>query len=167
VLVPLSPGWAVAVSILAWTAIGVLTGLVGSRLPDGAIDHDSWLTRIRPFEDGGHIYQRRLRLNRWKDRLPEAGALFPGGRSKRHLPGRDDESLVVFAMETRRAELVHWANLFAGPLFVIWCPPAIAAVMVCFGVAAHAPFICVQRSNRAQIDRILDARRRRGPHPSE
>ena len=31
--------------------------------------------------------------------------------------------------------------------------------MVSFGIAAHLPFIVVQRSNRAQIERILDARR--------
>ena len=156
---PLDPGWAVAVSTVMWTVIGLATGFVGSRLPDAAIDHDTWLTRIRDVEDHGRIYQRRLRLNRWKDLLPEAGAPFPGGTSKRHLPGRDDRSLIRFAMETRRAELVHWANLVAGPIFFIWCPPGLGAAMVSFGIAAHLPFIVVQRSNRAQIERILDARR--------
>lgn len=159
---PLAPGPAVLVSSAAWAIIGITTGYIGSRLPMSFLDHDTWLTRIRRIEDGGRIYQRRLRIGRWKSKLPEAGGLF-GGPSKRHLGGTDVDSLAAFAAETRRAELVHWSNLLAGPLFFIWCPPGIGAVMAVFGVVFHAPFICIQRSNRGRITRVIDARRRRSP----
>lgn len=156
---PLQPGPAVVVSVVVWTAFGVVTGFVASRLPRGAVDHDTWLTRIRSFEDDGRWYQHHLRINRWKPLLPEAGGLFPGGTSKRHLGGTGDDALAAFAAETRRAELVHWANLVAGPSFLIWCPPAIGASMVAFGVVVHLPFVCIQRSNRGRITAVL---RRRG-----
>ena len=155
---PLDDTRAVLVSCAAWAAIGVVTGYVGSRLPDRRIDHDSWLTRPRRIERDGRFYQRVLRINRWKDRLPEGGAIFAGGTSKRHLLGPSDADLLRFAAETRRAELVHWANAAAGPLFLIWCPLPIGLAMVAFGVVAHAPFICIQRSNRQRIGRILSAR---------
>ena len=72
-----------------------------------------------------------------------------------------DAALERFAAETRRAELVHWVNAAAGPLFLVWCPPVIGAVMVVFGPVVHLPFVCIQRSNRAQIERVLAARRAR------
>ena len=55
--------------------------------------------------DGADRYRRWLRINRWKDRLPEAGALFAGGVSKRQLPSYDVAGLELFVRETRRAEL--------------------------------------------------------------
>lgn len=160
-LVHLTPLAAVLVSSAVWAVLGVTSGYVVHRLPPDRLDHDSWLTRPRKFEDGGRWYERRLRITRWKDRLPEWGALFPGGTSKRQLPGRSDADLERFAVETRRAETVHWANLAAGPVFLVWCPPAVGAGMVAFGVVAHAPFICIQRYNRARISRTLGRRRDR------
>ncbi len=164
---PLEPEAAVLVSVGAWTVIGVGTGYIASRLPMSVVGHDSWLTRIRPFEDHGRLYQRRLRISRWQARLPEAGGLFPGGTSKRHLGGTGDASLTAFAAETRRAEIVHWANIAAAPFFFIWCPPVIGAVMVAFAVVVHLPFICIQRSNRGRIGAVLDGRRRRRRRPSQ
>ena len=161
-LVHLSPLAAVVVSSVAWAVLGVTTGYAVHRLPSARLDHDTWLTRPRAFEAGGRWYERRLHIARWKDRLPEWGALFPDGTSKRRLPGRTDEDLRCFAVETRRAETVHWTNLAAGPAFLLWCPPAVGAGMVAFGVLAHAPFICIQRYNRARIDRTLARRRDRG-----
>ncbi len=157
---PLDPPTAVLASCVAWTVIGVASGYGGYRLPLTALDHDTWLTRPRHFERDGQVYVHVLRIHRWKDRLPEAGDLFPGGSSKRALGGVDDAALRRFAAETRRAELVHWANLVAGPVFLLWCPPVVGATMFVFGVAAHLPFICIQRSNRARIERILRRRTR-------
>ncbi|UDY36052.1 glycosyl-4,4'-diaponeurosporenoate acyltransferase CrtO family protein [Dermatobacter hominis] len=155
---PLDDIAAVLVSCAAWAVIGVVTGFVGNRLPERRIDHDTWLTRPRRIERDGRLYQRTLRINRWKDTLPEGGAIFAGGTSKRHLGGSSDADLLRFAAETRRAELVHWANLAAGPLFLIWCPLRLGVAMVAFGVVAHSPFICIQRSNRLRIGRILRCR---------
>ena len=90
--------------------------------------------------------------------LPEKGDLFRGGFSKRHLTNRSTPHLQRFVAETRRAEMVHWSNLAAGPLFLIWCPPLLGGVMVVFGVVAHLPFIAVQRYNRERLTTILARR---------
>ena len=151
----------VAVFSLCWFAIGVVTGYAGHRLPLTAIDHDTWLTRLRSFEDEGRAYDRLLRIRRWKDLLPEAGAAFRGGVSKSQLPGRGRQDLERFAAETRRAEYVHWANAAAGPLFWIFQPLWVAGIMTAFGMAVHLPFVAIQRYNRARIMRTLA--RRQGP----
>ena len=155
---PLQSGPAVVVSSAVWAVIGVGSGWFVSRIPVARLSHDSWLTRPRRFEDRGRVYERRLRVRRWKDRLPEAGGVFRGGVSKRHLGGSSDAALERFAAETRRAELVHWVNACAGPLFLIWCPWGLGLVMIAFGLVAHLPFVVIQRSNRARIERVLAAR---------
>lgn len=162
VLIPLSDGVAIVVSSLAWLGIGVATGWYFHRRSPASLAQDNWLTRPRGFEDGGRWYQRRLRIRSWKDRLPEKGDLFRGGFSKRHLVDRSTPNLERFVIETRRAEMVHWSNLAAGPLFLVWCRPLLGACMVAFGVLAHLPFILVQRYNRERLLAILARRNRRG-----
>lgn len=151
---------AVAVSCLAWVLIGLGTGYTWHRAPVARFAHDTWLSRPRRFEDGGRWYQRRLRIRAWKDRLPEKGDLFRDGFSKRHLISRSDAHLERFVAETRRAEYVHWSNLVAGPVFLVWCAPLLGACMVGFGVVAHLPFIAVQRYNRERLLTILARRAR-------
>ncbi len=160
-LIHLSDGVAVAVSVVAWVLVGVTTGWILHRRPVARFTNDDWLTRLRPFEEGGRWYQRRLHIRSWKDKLPEKGDLFRGGFSKRHLLDRSTPHLERFVAETRRAEKVHWANLAAGPVFLIWCPPLLGGCMIVFGVVAHLPFIAVQRFNRGRLQAVLERRRLR------
>jgi len=158
VLIDLPLGRAIVVSCLAWVLIGLVTGLFVHRLPLRRLDHDTWLSRPRGFEAGGRFYEQRLHIRRWKDKLPEKGDLFRGGFSKRHIRSRSDEFLDRFAAETRRAELVHWMNAAAGPIFLLWCPLGLGLCMIAFGWMAHLPFVCIQRYNRARIERTLARR---------
>ena len=111
---------------------------------------------------GGGWYRRRLRIHRWKDRLPEAGALFEGGISKRELPARDVEGLRTFVRETRRAELTHWWAIACAPLFVLWNPPDAAVLLVAYGVLVNVPFIVIQRYNRFRTLPLIKLLERRG-----
>ena len=52
--------------------------------PLARLQHDGWLLRPAAVEHGGRCLRAPLRIRRWKDHLPEAGALFAGGVSKRH-----------------------------------------------------------------------------------
>jgi len=153
----LSPLPNVLVDIAAWAAFHAGTGYAVHRLSLDRLQRDTWLLRERRFERSGRLYER-FGIRRWKDRLPEAGALFAGGTSKRHLGGRDPAALRRFAAETRRAEYGHWAAMACGPLFVLWNPPAVAAVMVAYGVGVNLPFIAIQRYNRARVSRLLAGR---------
>jgi glycosyl-4,4'-diaponeurosporenoate acyltransferase len=150
----------VVVDVAAWAVFHSATGYAVHRAPRQWFDHDTWLTRPRSWERAGSAYER-LGIRRWKDRLPEAGALFAGGTSKRHIPGATDGGLARLATETRRAEWGHWSAAACAPLFVLWNPLWIAAVMVLYGVAVNAPFIAIQRYNRLRVNRVLGRRTRR------
>src|SRR5215204_6043511 len=106
------------VDIAAWAVFHSATGYAVHRLPLRCLQRDTWLLRERSFETDR--WYERLGIRWWKSRLPEAGALFAGGMSKRHLPAAEAGGLVRFVAETRRAELGHWSAMACGPLFVLW-----------------------------------------------
>jgi len=149
----------VLVDIAAWFVIHASTAYAAHRLPLDRLQHDNWLLRPRRIEAGGRLYER-IGIKRWKDALPEAGALFAGGLTKRSLPSVADGGLERFAAETRRGELCHWLAMAGGPLFVLWNPPLVAAMMIAYGVLVNAPFIAIQRYNRARVSRCRARRRR-------
>lgn len=157
------PQWlTVVVDVLAWGFFHAATGYAAHRLGERRLDRDGPLLRGRGFEAGGGWYRRHLRIHRWKDRMPEAGALFDGGISKRELPGRDVEGLRTFVRETRRAELAHWWAMACSPLFVLWNPPVAAALLIAYGVLVNVPFIAIQRYNRYRTLPLLRRLERRG-----
>ena len=156
------PRWAIAATnVVAWGVFHATTGYAVHRLPAARLGHDGPVLRLRRWEREGRVYDR-VRIKRWKDRLPEAGALFTAGVSKRSLGG----DLERFVVETRRAERGHWLAMACGPLAVLWNPPGGAIAMVAYGVVANAPFIAVQRYNRARALRVLARSRRSAPRAS-
>lgn len=159
-LIELSP-WATATAnVVAWAAIHAGTGYLVHRLPPSRLQRDGLLLRARRLERDGRAYQRLLRVNRWKDRVPEAGALFSGGVSKRHISGAFGRAgLDRFVVETRRAEWGHWLAMAAGPLAGLWNSALGVVLMVTYGVVVNLPFIVIQRYNRQRAQRVL---RRRG-----
>ncbi|HEY8547953.1 MAG TPA: hypothetical protein VIL36_23000 [Acidimicrobiales bacterium] len=159
-VVHLSDPVTVALDVVAWGAVHAGTGYLVHRLPVAWLARDRSLFRVRRWEQGGRRYRRVLRIHRWKDRLPEAGALFAGGISKRRLTGDEDGGLERFVVETRRAELGHWLAVLPAPLFALWNPPVAAVLMVVYALAVNLPFVAIQRYNRARAERVLGASRR-------
>lgn len=144
-----------------WLGVHVVVGVVGHLVPGEVFSADRAWWRIRAFEHDGRLWSRRLRVERWKDRLPEAGAWLPGGVSKRQLRSRSASDLELLARETRRAEAVHVASGVAGVLATLWNPPLLVAANVLFALGFESPFVIVQRYNRARLERVL--RRRSAP----
>ncbi len=160
-VVHLSDPATVAVDVVAWGLVHAGAGYAAHRTSVAWLSRDRPLFRERRVEGGGRLYTRRLRIARWKDRLPEAGALFAGGVSKRHLTATAGVGLERFVVETRRAEVGHTLCALCGPLFVLWNPPAAAVLLVAYGVLVNAPFMAIQRYNRMRAERVLAARARR------
>jgi glycosyl-4,4'-diaponeurosporenoate acyltransferase len=154
----MSEAHTVVVDVVAWGVFHSATGYAAHRLDEGRLSRDGWLLRPRRFEAGGRWYRQRLRIHRWKDKVPEAGGLFRGGISKRRLPAYDEAGLRLFVRETRRAELAHWWAMSCGPLFVLWNPPLAAGLLVGYGVAVNLPFIAIQRYNRFRVQALLERR---------
>ncbi|HEY8217125.1 MAG TPA: hypothetical protein VIH82_08320 [Acidimicrobiia bacterium] len=150
-----------------WGAWSAACGYAAHRIPSARLDRDGRLLRLRAWERAGRAYERLLRIKRWKDLLPEAGALFRGGFSKRRVTRHDRAYLESFLVATRRAELAHWPILALAPTFFLWIPIAgmpwwLALAMAGYGVVANVPCILVQRYNRARLERILSPRTRSG-----
>lgn len=150
----------VALDAVVWATWSGLVGYTAHRLPLHRVARDGPLTRLRAWEQSGRAYER-LAIRRWKDRLPEFGAVFRGGVSKRALPSRTTSDLDRFAAETRRAELVHWTIPVITPLFALWNPPWLLAAMAAYAVVANVPCLVVQRYNRGRLLRVLDRRSQR------
>ncbi len=147
----------VALDVVAWAGVHAATGYLAHRLPDRVYRRDSWLWRERAVEDGGRLY-RRLGIQRWKARLPEAGAIFAGGYDKRRLAGWETAELKRFVAATRRAELGHWLAILAAPAFWAWNPWPVGLVMPVYALAANGPCIAAQRYNRIRLQRVVDRR---------
>lgn len=157
-IVALPDGLAVAVSVVVWIATSFTVGRLAVGWSDERLEHVGPVLRIRSWEDGGRFWQRHLRVLAWKDRIPEAGAFFAGGRAKRSIGRPRSEALRSFRRETVRAERVHWLIAASGPLHLLWCRPTVGLGMIAFGVLFDAPFIVVQRANRGRIERVLARR---------
>jgi glycosyl-4,4'-diaponeurosporenoate acyltransferase len=159
VIWPLPDGLAVALSSVVWLLTSMVVGRWAVSWPDDRLDRLGPLTRIRGWERDGGFWIRHLRVLRWKDRLPEAGAFF-GGTAKTTVGSPATEHLQAFRRETVRAERVHWLIAASGPIHLLWCRPTLGIAMVAFGIGFDAPFIVIQRTNRGRIDRVLRRRRR-------
>ncbi len=145
----------VVVDVLVQGVFHAGTGYTAHRLGDERLRRDGWLLRPRGFEVGGRWYRDRLHIHRWKDRVPEAGALFQGGVSKRQLPSYDRDGLELFVRETRRAELGHWWAMACSPAFLLWNPPLPSILLLTYGVGINLPFIAIQRYNRFRTEGII------------
>jgi glycosyl-4,4'-diaponeurosporenoate acyltransferase len=157
------PRWAmVALDVGVWAGWSALVGWRANRLPLTAFERDSWLYRQRSFERSGGFYEA-VQIRRWKDRLPEGGAIFAGGYSKRSLRTRDPATLMRFLAETRRAEWTHWVIMVAAPVFLLWSWLAVELVMVGYALSANLPCIFVQRYNRIRLHALLSRRCERKP----
>lgn len=149
------PTAVIVISILAWALIGVSTGWFMHRVDLAQLTHDSNVSRLRPWETRS-FYRDRLKISRWKDRLPEAGGFFEGGFVKRRISDRSSDHVARWLAETRRAEYTHWLNVAAGPLFLTLFPLGPAMVNVGFAVLAHLPFVAIQRYNRLRLQSTAD-----------
>ncbi len=150
----------IGLNVLLWAGWSLAVGYVAHRRPVRAFSRDTWLYRVRRFEAGGRLYER-WGIRRWKDRLPEAGALFTGGLAKRQLAGHDMAAIERFMAETRRAEWTHWWITGITPAFALFNPPAVMPLIVLYALAVNGPCLVVQRYNRARLGRLLSGAERR------
>ena len=110
------------------------------------------LYKPRKWERDGRFYYDVLKINRWKDLLPQHTG--KNGFSKDHLDDVSIEYIDRFIMETCRGEWDHKMNcLFVIVLLSIndlfW--GALISVLL---IAGNLPFILIQRYNRMRLQRL-------------
>lgn len=145
----------VVVNILVWLVIHLGMAWAGTRLPARLFSPRHWLYRARGWERGGRLYEQRLGIKRWKDRLPDGAALFAGGFRKAVLETKSPDYMQRFERETCRGEAVHWVVIVSSGFFFLWNPLWAGWVMIVYAVAANLPCILVQRYNRLRLARVI------------
>lgn len=154
-MIRLSPWATVAANAMAWVLIQFGVGFLAPRIGDHWIRPHGGLYRTRAWEGGGAVYQRFLRVKRWKGALPSWGHVF-GDFSLTHLTSTETLYLSRWIQESCRAELTHWAAMVPACLFFVWNPPVGWALNLLYAVVVNAPCIVVQRYNRPRLQRLLD-----------
>jgi glycosyl-4,4'-diaponeurosporenoate acyltransferase len=132
-------------SVGYWLLLSLLVGSVANGLPP------AWL-RCPPLRPSGPTTPG---IRRWKRWIPDAGPALPGGVRKAALVQRDPQALERLALESRRAEWVHWL-LWAGWIpTALWLPPAAVGVNLLFSTAANLPCLLLQRHTRRRVQACL------------
>lgn len=147
-------------NLVFWPAWTAAVGWVAQRTPDSRFAADNLITRAWPGERDGLLYRETLGIDRWKDLLPEAGAVF-GGFSKRSIQSGETELLEQFLIETRRAEHAHWGMAAGFAVTLIWNPWWASGANALVAASSNLPCIAVQRYNRIRLRRVLSAVGRR------
>lgn len=110
------------------------------------------LYRPHKWEKGGKIYSDILKINRWKDMLPQH--IGKNGFSKEHLDTVSIEYLDNFILETCRGEWNHTMNCtFAFVLFLL-NNALIALILSLLLILGNLPFIIIQRYNRFRLQKL-------------
>jgi glycosyl-4,4'-diaponeurosporenoate acyltransferase len=163
------PSWLPAVLGCAtlWLGWSLLVGMLANRLPArylegvqppgreppqaGGPRHETG----RPANRALRHFETRLAIRRWKPWIPDAGDALPGGVRKASLVGRDPRALRRLLLETRRAELVHWALWPVWMVTCLWLPPAGVLINLAFATLFNLPCLLLQRYTRLRLQLIL------------
>lgn len=107
------------------------------------------LYREHKWEKGGKWYVKYLKINKWKDILPQR--IGSDGFSKAHFTGTSKEYMERFILETCRGEWNHTFNCFYAVIAVIISPPLYGIIFGLLTVLVNLPFIAIQRYNRIRL----------------
>lgn len=144
ILVPLGLAALAACAVIALD--GVLAFLI-RRLPERWFRADAPLFRV---SNGERLLYRRLGVCRWKDSVPELGALS-GFRKNKLASVSDSEYLARFLMESNYGVAIHLSNVLVGvaipfvPLFgasigiTVAVANALFSILPCMILRYHTP----------------------------
>ncbi|PQF24444.1 glycosyl-4,4'-diaponeurosporenoate acyltransferase CrtO family protein [Enterococcus mundtii] len=154
-LIHLTTGVLVMLDVLAWFIfhLGISFGV--RQIADTFFERNRRWFRSFPFEKQGVIWEKKFRIKKWKDKLPDGTVIAKRGFDKSRLGKTDSAALKKFIIETQRAELTHWLLIAPAFLFFLWNPKWAGWVMVFYALLVNVPFIMIQRYNRPRLERAL------------
>ncbi|SFC15749.1 glycosyl-4,4'-diaponeurosporenoate acyltransferase [Alkalibacterium subtropicum] len=140
-----------------WLFLHLTISLGLIKLPDRFLSGSHLLYELfkeRSFEKNGKFWKDKVKVHKWKDKLPDGASLFHAGYKKKELQNNDIYTIRVFIKETKRAELTHWLLIVPAPFFFLWNPVWAGWVMIVYALLVNVPFIMIQRYNRIRLTRI-------------
>ena len=145
-------------NIGTWVLWFFIVGFFASKLEDSFLSKDYTFTNLYNFEKDASWFRKYLKIDKWKDRVPELGGVFGDGFQKRSIDLGTRDQLELFIRETRRAELAHWV-MTAGWIITIAFNPIWAIVFnLIFAHIVNFPCLIIQRYNRARLIKVLENR---------
>jgi glycosyl-4,4'-diaponeurosporenoate acyltransferase len=145
-------------NIGTWVLWFYLVGFTASKLKISFLAKDYIFTKLLSFEKDGSWFRKYLKIDKWKDRVPELGGIFGDGFQKRSIDLGTKDQLQLFIRETRRAELAHWV-MTSGWIITIAFNPLWAIVFnLIFAHIVNFPCLIIQRYNRARLIKVLENR---------
>ena len=117
-----------------------------------AFDANRRMYQPHKWERGGKFYSDVLKINRWKDFLPQH--IGKDGFSKDHIDDVSIEYIDEFIMETCRGEWNHTVNcMFTIILFIInnFLMALVLSLLLFIGIM---PFAVIQRYNRFRLQKL-------------
>lgn len=148
-------------NMLVWNLVIVglwhfVVFLLCVKRPKSAFDPAKERYAPKQWEHGGRWYRDTLKIQVWKDRVPQH--IGKNGFSKRHLTEISVDYLDQFILETCRGEWMHLKNCICVIITLLINPLLVGLIMSFLIMLANAPFAAVQRYNRF---RLLILRKRR------
>ncbi len=135
--------------------------LACQKLPDSTFDAAKGCYSPHPWERNGRWYRDNLKIQLWKDRLPQH--IGKTGFSKRHLSNDSLDYIDRFILETCRGEWIHKKNCLCSLIMLLIDPLLVGVMFSVFVLIGNLPFAAVQRYNRFRLlvlrkKRIRDSR---------
>jgi glycosyl-4,4'-diaponeurosporenoate acyltransferase len=157
-IIHLSSLWMLTLDFIAWLVINLSTAGVISKLRSRSFDPETRLFKERKWEKQSRLYERLLKIKKWKSWLPDGAEVSRRAFKKKHLQTSDSAYIQVFIRETCRAEILHWIIFIFGFVFFIWNPWYVGIIMIVYAGITNLPCILTQRYNRIRLKRLLLAR---------
>lgn len=140
---------------LVTIAIGAVCFFVGQMLPRKNFRYDVFPFKCYKWERNGEVYTR-LRIQYWKDRVPDMSQYVKSMYAKRITVFKDIKYLKQLVVETCIAELIHVALIFISPIFLLFMEGGWGVGgMVCY-ILGNLPFILIQRYNRPRLLMLIE-----------
>ncbi|TXC85649.1 glycosyl-4,4'-diaponeurosporenoate acyltransferase [Metabacillus litoralis] len=139
-------------NVLLWLIIHLLGAYIPSKFNAAFINKFTLLDAVNQWEI---ITYEKLKVKRWKEKLPDGGDWTKGGIKKKNINIRSKEGIERFLLETKRAELSHWLQILPAPIFFTFNDPLSGIIMIIYAFSFNIPFIIIQRYNRYRLIRCL------------
>lgn len=139
---------------ILWFIIHMGMSKIGTLLPD------RWFEKQLPNKIKKHPVQMFFYTNvffvpNYKKFLPDGGAWFKSGFSKKHLKEKNIPYYKAFLRETRRAEWTHYLQIIPVPIFLLFNPLNAFYIMVIYALFANLPCILTQKYNQIRFTNLI------------
>lgn len=131
------------------------------KLPSAKFDPAKERYMAKDWERGGRWYREKLKIQLWKDRVPQH--IGKDGFSKEHLSDLSVDYIDDFILETCRGEWMHKKNCICAVVIILINPVLVGFVFSFLILLGNLPFAIIQRYNRFRLQ-VLRKKRNRDTH---